>query len=29
MRVPDAAMEEMETPRQILDYVNGLLEEAA
>ncbi|MER6707167.1 acyl carrier protein [Streptomyces fumanus] len=29
VRVPDAAMEEMETPRQILDYVNGLLEEAA
>lgn len=29
VRVPDAAMEEMKTPRQILDYVNGLLEEAA
>ncbi|MFC9915221.1 acyl carrier protein [Streptomyces sp. NPDC059862] len=29
LRIPDSAMEEMETPRQVLDYVNARLEEAA
>jgi minimal PKS acyl carrier protein len=25
LRIPDAAMDGMKTPRQILDYVNGLV----
>ncbi|MFC5220431.1 phosphopantetheine-binding protein [Streptomyces coerulescens] len=29
LRIPDAAMDGMETPRQVLDYVNTRLEEAA
>nr|CAM58800.1 BenC protein [Streptomyces sp. A2991200] len=29
LRIPDSAMEGMETPRQVLDYVNERLEEAA
>ncbi|MET7762948.1 phosphopantetheine-binding protein [Streptomyces sp. NPDC005336] len=29
LRIPDAAMDEMKTPRQVLDYVNQRLEEVA
>jgi act minimal PKS acyl carrier protein len=29
LRIPDAAMDAMRTPRQVLDYVNTRLEEAA
>ncbi|MET7938188.1 phosphopantetheine-binding protein [Streptomyces sp. NPDC005322] len=27
LRIPDTAMDEMKTPRQVLDYVNGRLAE--